>query len=74
MSFGGTIGPRRHPDGEAGQEAADASDTATGMVDQVGDGISFESDPARYRKLALAALGPLVRPTEAMVDAAHKAV
>ena len=37
MSFGGTIGPRRHPDGEAGQEAADASDTATGMVDQVGD-------------------------------------
>ena len=50
------------------------------MVDQVGtaiakaDGINFESDPARYRKLALAALGPLVRPTEAMVDAAHEAV
>jgi hypothetical protein len=46
------------------------------MVDQVGraiakaDGINFESDPARYRKVALAALGPLVRPTEAMVDAA----
>ena len=50
------------------------------MVDQVGtaivkaDGINFESDPARYRRLALAALGPLVRPTEAMVDAAHEAV
>jgi hypothetical protein len=50
------------------------------MVDQVGtaiakaDGINFESDPARYRRLALAALGPLVQPTGAMVDAAHKAV
>ena len=50
------------------------------MVDQVGraiakaDGISFESDPPRYRKLALAALKPLTRPTEAMVDAAHEVV
>ena len=50
------------------------------MVDQVGraiakaDGANFESDPPRYRRLALAALGPLVRPTEAMVDAAHEAV
>ena len=50
------------------------------MVDQVGraiakaDGINFESDPPSYRKLALAALEPLVRPTEAMVDAAHEAV
>ena len=50
------------------------------MVDQIGaaipkaDGSDFESDPARYRKLALAALKPLTRPTEAMVDAAHEAV
>ena len=50
------------------------------MVDQVGkaiakaDGACFESDPPRYRKLALAALKPLTRPTEAMVDAAHEAV
>ena len=50
------------------------------MVDQVGtaiakaDGGRFESDPARYRRLALAALKPLTRPTEAMVDAAHEAV
>ena len=50
------------------------------MVDQVGtaiataDGADFESDPARYRRLALAALKPLTRPTEAMVDAAHEAV
>jgi hypothetical protein len=50
------------------------------MVDQVGRAIAkadcadFESDPARYRKLALAALKPLTRPTEAMVDAAHEAV
>jgi hypothetical protein len=50
------------------------------VVDQVGqaiataDGADFESDPARYRRLAVAALKPLTRPTEAMVDAAHKAV
>ena len=50
------------------------------MMDQVGtaiataDGADFESDPARYRRLALAALKPLTRPTEAMVDAAHEVV
>ena len=50
------------------------------MVDQVSraiakaDGTNFESDPPRYRRLALAALKPLTRPTEAMVDAAHEAV
>ena len=50
------------------------------MIDQVGtaiakaDGACFESDPARYRRLALAALKPLARPTEAMVDAAHEVV
>ena len=50
------------------------------MLDQISraiaqaDGDSFESDPPRYRKLALAALKPLTRPTEAMVDAAHEAV
>ena len=50
------------------------------MVDQIGiaiakvDSSSFEADPARFRRLALAALQPLARPTEAMVDAAHAAV
>ena len=50
------------------------------MVDQVGtaiakaDGINFECILPRYRRLALAALKPLTRPTEAMVDAAHEAV
>jgi hypothetical protein len=50
------------------------------MVDQVGraiakaDGAEFDRDPPRYRKLALAALKPLTRPTEAMVDAAHEAI
>jgi hypothetical protein len=50
------------------------------MVDQVGtaiataDGADFKSDPARYRRLALAALKPLTRPTKAMVDAAHEVV
>jgi hypothetical protein len=54
--------------------------SATSMVDQIGaaiakaDGSNFESDPARYRRLALAALKPLTKPTEAMVDAAHEAV
>ena len=51
-----------------------------GMIDQIGkaiataDGADFEGDPARYRRLALAALQPLTRPTETMVDAAHEAV
>ena len=50
------------------------------MVDQVGravaraDGADFDSDSPRYRKLALAAIKPLARPTEAMIDAAHEAV
>jgi len=54
--------------------------STAGMVDQIGaaiakaDGVNFESDPPRYRRLALAALKPLTLPTEAMVDAAHEAV
>ena len=50
------------------------------MVDRVGraiaeaDGGDFDADRARYRRLARAAIGPLARPTEAMVDAAHEAV
>jgi hypothetical protein len=50
------------------------------MLDQVGraiaeaDGADFESYPSRYRKLAVAALKPLARPTDAMIDAAHEAV
>ena len=50
------------------------------MIDQIGkaiakaDGADFEGDPARYQRLALAALMPLTRPTETMVDAAHEAV
>ena len=68
----------------ASQEVADASDTATGSDRQHGgsgrqaiakaDGACFESNAPRYRKLALAALKPLARPTGAMVDAAHAAV
>ena len=54
--------------------------SATSMVDQIGralataDGAKFEDDPGRYRRLALAALKPLTRPTEAMIDAAYEAV
>lgn len=50
------------------------------MIDQIAsaiakaDGARFEDDPTRFRKLALAALKPLARPTEAMVDAAYEAV
>jgi hypothetical protein len=54
--------------------------TTARMVDQIAraiamaDGAMFEDDPGRFRRLALAALKPLTRPTEAMVDAAHQAV
>jgi hypothetical protein len=54
--------------------------SATNMVDQIGaaiakaDGADFEPDRTRFRRLALAALRPLTRPTEAMVDAAYEAV
>jgi hypothetical protein len=34
--------------------------------------VNLESDRPRYRKLALAALKSLARPTEAMVDAAYE--
>ncbi|MGA3402217.1 MAG: hypothetical protein ABSC95_23660 [Acetobacteraceae bacterium] len=35
------------------------------------DGATLAADPARYRRLAIAALKPLTVPTEAMIDAAH---
>jgi len=50
------------------------------MVDQIGraiaraDGATFEDDPARFRRLALAAIRPWSRLTETMVDAAYDAV
>jgi hypothetical protein len=50
------------------------------MVDRIAhaiaeaDGDDFQADPARYRRLALAALQPLASPTEPMIDAAHQAV
>jgi hypothetical protein len=69
---------------EAGQEQqtpmTPQSSSTPIMLDQVAraiakaDGTDFASDPSRYRTLALAALKPLTRPTEAMVDAAHEAV
>jgi hypothetical protein len=37
------------------------------------DGTRFDADPTRLRRLALAALKPLARPTEAIVDAAQHA-
>jgi hypothetical protein len=54
--------------------------SANSMVEQIArtiataDGAKFEDDPVRFRRPALAALRPLTRPTEAMVDAAHQAV
>ena len=53
---------------------------ATLMIDQIAeaiakaDGGDLRADPARYRRLALAAMKPLARPTEMMIDAAHEAV
>jgi hypothetical protein len=59
---------------------ARTSSPVMSMVDQIGraiakaDGARFEDDPARFRRLAVAALRPLTRPTDTMVDAAHAAV
>ena len=50
------------------------------MIEQIAraiataDGAEFEGDPTRFRRLALAALQPLTRPTDTMVDAACEAV
>ena len=38
------------------------------------DGVAFETDRDRYRRLALAALKPLGKPTKGMIYAAHAAV
>jgi hypothetical protein len=38
------------------------------------DGSDLQTDPARYRRLALAALQPLAKPTGTMIDAPHEAV
>jgi hypothetical protein len=52
----------------------------TPMIDQIAasisdaDGADLHADPTRYRRLAVAALKPLVKPTETMIDAAHEAV
>jgi hypothetical protein len=53
---------------------------AAAIVEQIGraiaeaDGVSFEHDPTRFQRLPMAALQPLSRPTDTMVDAAHEAV
>jgi hypothetical protein len=55
-------------------------DPASRIVEQIGraianaDGADFDLDPARFRRLASAALKPLTRPTEAMIDAAYQSV
>src|SRR3954452_25639510 len=49
------------------------------MVDRMGraiaeaDGGDFDADPARYRRLAIAALESLGPPHESLIDAAHEA-
>jgi len=45
-----------------------------GQAIAVADGADFQADQVRYRRLAAAALQPLLHPTEAMIDAAHEAV
>ncbi len=53
---------------------------ATPMIDLVADAIAnadgahTQADPGRYRRLALAALRPLAKPSARMIDAAHEAV
>jgi hypothetical protein len=38
------------------------------------DGAAMQDDPARYLRLAQAALKPLAKPTDTRIDAAHEAV
>ena len=45
-----------------------------GQAIAVADGADFQVDQVRYRRLAAAALKPLLHPTEAMIDAAHEVV
>jgi hypothetical protein len=45
-----------------------------GQAIAVADGADFEADQARYLRLAVAAMKPLLHPTEIMIDAAHEAV
>ena len=68
----------RH-DGAIGDDMSKSA-KQTDMIDVVGkaiaksDGGRFGADRARYRRLAVAAIRPLAKPTEAMVDAAYEAV
>jgi hypothetical protein len=43
-----------------------------GQAIAVADGADFEADQARYLRLALAAVKPLLHPTETMIDAATR--
>ena len=49
------------------------------MIDQIAHALAeadagdFAAEPAKYRRLAAAALRPLANPTDEMIDAAHKA-
>src|SRR5450432_2469993 len=53
---------------------------ATGKLEQIGrpiadtDGVEFQNDPNRFRRLVVEALKAFVRLTDTMVDAAHEAV
>jgi hypothetical protein len=88
ISHGDQLPPskgRRLAEVAAGHEAADVSDPMTGIDRWHGGSgrhshghggrcADFESDPERCQRSASAALKPLARPTEAMVDAAREAV
>ena len=53
--------------------AADTTTTLNQVAEAIAeaDGADVQDDPARYRRLALAALTPLAKPTRTMIDAAH---
>jgi hypothetical protein len=50
------------------------------MIDRIAhalakaNGEDVDADPGRYRRLAIASLGPLMFPTKSIIDAAHQAV
>jgi hypothetical protein len=60
---------------KAGQAVPRRIANSANMIERIGqaiavaDGADFQADQIRYRRLAAAALKPLLHPTETMIDA-----
>jgi hypothetical protein len=71
-SINGLIRRTMMPKKPAAQTMPMIDQTATAIAKA--DGAHIRTNPARYWLLAMAALLPLARPTETMIDPIHKAV